>query len=141
MLRWAVALHEVGLAISHNQFHKHGAYLVQHSDMPGFSRQNQALLSCLIRGQRRRFPKKALARLSGSMPGLAERLIVLLRLAVLLHHGRRERGMPRPRLVAGERTLQVLFPKDWLADHPLTRANLDQAAAHLKAAKFKLSYE
>lgn len=141
MLRWAAALHELGLAISHNQFHKHGAYLVQHSDMPGFSRQNQSLLSCLIRGQRRKFPKKALARLSGSMPGLAERLIVLLRLAVLLHHGRRERGLPRLRLVPGERSLRVLFPKGWLADHPLTRANLEQAATHLKAVKFKLSYE
>ena len=38
MLAWAARLHEIGLAIAHNQYHKHGAYLLSHSDMAGFSR-------------------------------------------------------------------------------------------------------
>ena len=32
------SLHEVGFAISHSDYHKHAAYLIQHSDMPGFRR-------------------------------------------------------------------------------------------------------
>ncbi|MEO6697727.1 MAG: exopolyphosphatase, partial [Gammaproteobacteria bacterium] len=44
MLGWSARLHEIGLAVSHSQYHKHGAYLVEHSDMPGFSRQEQQLL-------------------------------------------------------------------------------------------------
>ena len=39
LLRWAARLHELGLAIDHNQYHKHGSYIVESSDLPGFSRQ------------------------------------------------------------------------------------------------------
>ena len=42
-LVWASRLHETGLAISHTGFHRHGAYLVTHSDMPGFSADDQAI--------------------------------------------------------------------------------------------------
>ena len=38
MLRWAARLHEIGLTISHAQYHKHGGYLLQHGDLAGFSR-------------------------------------------------------------------------------------------------------
>ena len=55
-LEWAARLHEVGLAISHSRYHRHGAYLTRHSDLPGFSWQEQRLSAVLIRGHRRRFP-------------------------------------------------------------------------------------
>jgi len=38
-LGWAARLHEIGLDIAHNQYHKHGAYILGHADLPGFSRQ------------------------------------------------------------------------------------------------------
>ena len=38
-LSWAARVHEIGLSIAHSGFHKHGAYLLQHSDMLGFTRQ------------------------------------------------------------------------------------------------------
>jgi exopolyphosphatase/guanosine-5'-triphosphate,3'-diphosphate pyrophosphatase len=53
LLSWAARLHEIGLSISWSGYHKHGAYLVSNSDMPGFSRQEQALLAALILGHRR----------------------------------------------------------------------------------------
>ena len=49
-LEWAARLHEVGLAISHSRYHRHGAYLTRHSDLPGFSWQEQRLSAVLIRG-------------------------------------------------------------------------------------------
>ncbi|MDX1805078.1 MAG: exopolyphosphatase, partial [Alcanivorax sp.] len=55
-LRWGALLHEVGLAVSHSQFHKHGAYLVTNSDLPGFSRQEQQAVALLVRGHRRKVP-------------------------------------------------------------------------------------
>ena len=42
------ALHEIGLSIAYTGYHKHGAYIVEHSDMPGFSREDQELLAALI---------------------------------------------------------------------------------------------
>src|SRR5690606_4512448 len=41
MLGWAARLHEIGLTIAHSQHHVHGAYILAHSDIPGFSVQEQ----------------------------------------------------------------------------------------------------
>ena len=137
-LYWAALLHEIGLAIAHNQYHKHGAYLVQHSDMRGFSRQNQQFLAALIRGHRRKFPKAELRRaLPPAIAERAQRLCILLRLAVILNHGRKRRALPALQLEATPEGLRVAFPKGWLEKHPLTRANLEQEANYLKALDFK----
>ena len=37
LLSWGAKVHEVGLDIAHYQYHKHGAYLIEHSDLAGFS--------------------------------------------------------------------------------------------------------
>ena len=55
VLRWACRLHEIGLTISHSQYHKHGAYLLRYSDLPGFTQQFQRDLATLVRGHRRKF--------------------------------------------------------------------------------------
>src|SRR5690606_41225944 len=38
MLSWAARLHELGLTIAHSQYQVHGAYILAHSDIAGFSR-------------------------------------------------------------------------------------------------------
>jgi exopolyphosphatase / guanosine-5'-triphosphate,3'-diphosphate pyrophosphatase len=139
-LRWAALLHEIGLAITRNGYHKHGAYLVQHSDMPGFSRQNQQLLAALIRGHRRRFPSAELMEVRRHVSVPVDRLCILLRLAVLLQHGRSKDPLPDLRLVAGEDHLDLEFPPGYLESHPLTRANLEREAAYLKEVKFTLRF-
>jgi exopolyphosphatase/guanosine-5'-triphosphate,3'-diphosphate pyrophosphatase len=140
LLRWAALLHEVGLAISHHSYHKHGAYLVRYSDMLGFSRQEQVLLSTLIRVHRRRFPKDALEELPEGVAGPAARMCVLLRLAVLLNHGRSPEPLPAVRVVGREDALELAFPPNWLARHPLTRANLEQEADYLKVVRLRLAF-
>ena len=50
LLTWAARVYEIGLDIAHSQYHKHGAYLIEHSDLPGFSRQDQQALALLVRG-------------------------------------------------------------------------------------------
>ena len=44
-LAWAAQLHEIGLAVNYTGHHKHGAYLVASSDLPGFARDEQALVA------------------------------------------------------------------------------------------------
>ena len=55
-LVWGCRLHEIGLAISHSGFHKHGQYLVENSDLPGFSKTEQIELALLVRAHRQKFP-------------------------------------------------------------------------------------
>ena len=45
-------LHEIGYTVSHIGFHKHGAYILENADMPGFSAQEQRQLALLVLGCR-----------------------------------------------------------------------------------------
>lgn len=124
LLTWAARLHEVGLAVSYSGYHKHGAYLVANSDLPGFSRDDQQLLAELIRTHRRK-----LASLFRELPPLrselALRLAILLRLAVLLNRSRSSRPLPQLSLQAERTALTVTLPGRWLEEHPLVEADLE----------------
>jgi exopolyphosphatase/guanosine-5'-triphosphate,3'-diphosphate pyrophosphatase len=132
---WAARLHEIGLDVAHSHYHKHGAYLVAHGDMPGFSRHEQRLLSMLVRAHRRKFPSALWRELPGN-ERLVEHLAVLLRLAALLHRGRAEIG--EVTVVGGRRSLEVRFAPGWLEAHPLTLADLLEEAELLRAGGFEL---
>ena len=56
LLEWSARLHEIGLVIAHSQHHQHGAYLLEHSDIAGFSATEQQFVAALVRNQRRGAP-------------------------------------------------------------------------------------
>jgi exopolyphosphatase/guanosine-5'-triphosphate,3'-diphosphate pyrophosphatase len=141
LLSWASQVHEVGLSVAYSGHHRHGAYLVAHSDLPGFSRDDQQTLATLILGHRRRPESVSFDALPGGASTRALRLCVLLRLAVLLHRSRSERRAPALRLHAGRGSLAVRFPDGWLARHPLTRADIDEERALLAETGFRLDVE
>jgi exopolyphosphatase/guanosine-5'-triphosphate,3'-diphosphate pyrophosphatase len=141
LLGWAAQLHELGLSIAHSQYHKHGAYILANADLSGFSRQEQRLLATLVRAHRRKFPTGAFEELPEGQQETARRLAVLLRLAALLHRSRNPMPVPALRIEAGKRSLRIGFKEGWLDEHPLTRADLEQEAGFLKAAKLKLAFE
>lgn len=138
MLAFAARVHEIGLAIAHTKYHRHGAYLVEHSDLPGFSWQEQRLLAVLVRGHRRRFPLEVFEPLPDSERRIAKRLTVLLRLAVLLHRGRAQTELPRFTLGARKKHLTLKFSRGWLKKNPLTLADLTREAEYLKVDGFEL---
>jgi exopolyphosphatase/guanosine-5'-triphosphate,3'-diphosphate pyrophosphatase len=138
LLRWASRLHEIGLDISHSHHHKHGAYLLQHADMPGFPREEQQVLAAVVGSHRRKLRLEQLEELLPPWHVKAEYLIVLLRLAVLLHRGREPRALPPVTLEAKERSLSIGFPEGWLDAHPLTLADLERETNALQAAGIRL---
>lgn len=137
-LEWAALLHEVGLALSHSQYHKHGAYLLAYSDMPGFSCQEQQILAFLVRGHRRKLPLAELNLFPADFRQSALRLCLLLRLAVLLNRNRSPAALPHITLKVDEDSLKLGFPEEWLAQHPLTETDLAQEVAYVKAADYRL---
>lgn len=141
MLGWAADLHEIGLAVAHNQYQKHGAYLLQHADLSGFTRQEQDVLAALVLGHRRRFPIDAFLALPRPARDCARHLCVLLRLAVLIHRGRSAGAAPEPLVTAVADTLRLTFPPDWLAQHPLTRVEFEDEAERLAAAGIGLEIQ
>ncbi|HTV24443.1 MAG TPA: Ppx/GppA phosphatase family protein [Polyangiaceae bacterium] len=132
---WAARLHEIGLDVAHSHYHKHGAYLVAHGDMPGFSRHEQRLLSMLVRGHRRKFPAALWRELAGD-DRIVEYLAVLVRLAVVLHRARTD--VSPVTLVGGRRSLELRFTPGWLDAHPLVLADLHEEAELLRAGGIEL---
>lgn len=137
-LEWAIALHEIGLDIAHSHYQKHGAYVIEHADLAGFSKQEQQFLATLILAHRRKFPEKEIKALPANTEKIAKRLVILLRLAVLLHRSRSSDLLPHVTLSAKGKTITVQFPAQWLATHPLTEADLQQEARFLQEADFNL---
>ncbi|HEX4242496.1 MAG TPA: exopolyphosphatase [Steroidobacteraceae bacterium] len=139
MLRWAARMHETGLDIAHSRYHRHSAYLMQHADMPGFPREEQLLLAALVGGQRRQLAIDSLEDLLPPWDRLAEFMIVILRLAVLLHRGRSPQPLPEVELAVKGRTLSLKLPQGWMKEHPLTLEDLEQERQYLKDAGFRLN--
>ena len=84
-LNWAAQLHEIGSHISHSDYHKHGAYILDNADAMGFSLSEMHRLSLLVLGHRGKL-RKVEAELADG--GLVMQLLSL-RLAVILCHARR----------------------------------------------------
>jgi exopolyphosphatase/guanosine-5'-triphosphate,3'-diphosphate pyrophosphatase len=139
-LRWAARLHEAGLDIAHSKYHRHGAYLLEHADMPGFPREEQQLLAALVGAHRRQLSFEPLEDLLPPWDRHAELLIVLLRLSVLLHRGRSPQPLPEVKLRVKGRALSLELPARWMKEHPLTLEDLEQERQYLKEAGFRLNY-
>ena len=138
ILEWAAGIHEIGLAVAHSQYHKHGAYLIENSDVPGFTRHEQQFLAALVQNHRRKFDPDFLADLPEERIDEARKLAVLLRLAVLLHRSRSSEPDPTMMVTADKKTLRIEFSPGWLPAHPLTSADLEQEVEFLKQAKIEL---
>ncbi|MBS0581453.1 MAG: exopolyphosphatase [Proteobacteria bacterium] len=137
-LKWGARLHEIGLDVSHSGYHRHGAYLLENADMPGFPREEQRLLARLVGAHRRKLTLDRIEELVPPWDRSAVYLIVLLRLAVLLHRGRSATALPPIELSATSRSLEIRFPNRWLKDHPLTSADLQQEVDYLRMSGFRL---
>jgi exopolyphosphatase/guanosine-5'-triphosphate,3'-diphosphate pyrophosphatase len=125
MLVWAARVHELGLAIAHSQYHVHGAYILEHSDIAGFSRQEQLFLAALVRNHRRNVSNKSLEALPDRLLAQARRCAAVLRLAVLLHRSHEAESIPKLEVRASGNAIVLSLSKSWLDERPLLRSDLE----------------
>ncbi|WP_105903341.1 exopolyphosphatase [Vibrio gangliei] len=90
LLNWSALLHEVGLSISYKGFHRHSAYILQHTNMPGFNQEQQRVLATLTRFQRKALKLKEMPELSIYTSAQIVPLICILRLAIVLNGQRKD---------------------------------------------------
>ncbi|MDH3621671.1 MAG: exopolyphosphatase [Gammaproteobacteria bacterium] len=141
VLNWAARLHEIGLDISHDGYQRHGAYIAEHADMPGFPRAEQRFLALLIGGQRHRISKSGFEVLPESWQEVGLRLLILLRLSVLLNRSRKETDHPPVRMQVSDNAMIIGFDDDWLADNPLTIADLEREQELLQQVGYDLQIQ
>ena len=141
LLEWAGRLHEIGLSISHTDYHLHGAYLAEHSSLSGFSREEQRVLSVLIGGHRRRLDLPIFETLPERLIEPTKRVCALLRLSIVLHRSRLPNTQIAAQWRASGEVLHLEFPRRWLSGHPLTRADLSSEKVQLDRLGIELSVD
>jgi exopolyphosphatase/guanosine-5'-triphosphate,3'-diphosphate pyrophosphatase len=119
-LSWAVKLHEIGLSVAHNAYHKHSAYILGNADMPGFSKMEQNRLSILVLAHR-----GSLDKMRGLVEGeVVVALVAALRLAALFYRSRTNAHLPAIEAHCRGFDYRLKLCPDWLRDNPLTAAAL-----------------
>jgi exopolyphosphatase / guanosine-5'-triphosphate,3'-diphosphate pyrophosphatase len=130
LLGWAAQLREIGMSIAHEDFHKHGSYVLNHCDLPGFSQHEQARIAAVVLGQ-----VGGLSKLKPVLADPADWLLVLcLRVAVIVHRRRDGQTPPWIRLKVKSSTVRLELPADWIAEHPLTDHSLRREAQEWQKA-------
>lgn len=119
-LNWATQLHEVGSLISHSDYHKHGAYILDNADAAGFTQPELHRLSQLVLGHRGKLRKLEM----NLDDALFVRQLLCLRLAVLLCHARRDPDLQGLQL-------QTQPPHGWLLSSRAGWRNAYPQSAHL----------
>jgi exopolyphosphatase / guanosine-5'-triphosphate,3'-diphosphate pyrophosphatase len=139
LLSWAAELHEIGFEVSAHHPQRHGAYLIQNGDMPGFAPERQRELALLVRCHRGGIPGFAFAAYDQDVAERLQRLAVLLRLAVILRRARHDRDPPSVSAQAQDPRLWLTVDGGWLASHALSRAELD--AERVRLTRVGLEFE
>ncbi|GAA4342355.1 exopolyphosphatase [Variovorax defluvii] len=112
---WAAQLHEIGIHISHSDYHKHGAYILDNTDAPGFALNEMHWLSQLVLGHRGKLRKLGAMLDDETFVGQ----LLALRLAVILCHARRDPDLEGLRLARPDTRLFVLgCRRDWADIYP-----------------------
>ncbi|TDQ57598.1 exopolyphosphatase/guanosine-5'-triphosphate,3'-diphosphate pyrophosphatase [Mesocricetibacter intestinalis] len=143
ILLWAALLHEVGIVINHNGMQRHSAYILQHIELPGFDREQQHLLSALVRYQIRAFRAEDIPSFSRYDSRDVLSLIRLLRLAVLLNKSRQATDSTEDIRLNAEQggEWRLCFEKDYLRDNPLLENDLAAERFQLQEAGLGLEFE
>jgi len=134
-LLWAARLHEIGQTIAHTQYHRHGQYLLENSDLPGFTKQEQLVLALLVRGHRRKIP---IADIENSGFTKLLYLTVILRTAIAFKYAEVLEPMPAVKACVHKKGLTLNMPEGWLKEHPLSETEIQIEKDYLAQAGFEL---
>ncbi len=94
LLMAAAVLHDIGYLVSHTDHHKHSAYLIENSELTGFTASEVAIIANVARYHRSTLPKPKhayFAKLPAETRTVVRKLAALLRIADALdrdHEGR-----------------------------------------------------
>jgi exopolyphosphatase/guanosine-5'-triphosphate,3'-diphosphate pyrophosphatase len=114
-LGWAAQLHEIGAQISHSDYHKHGAYILDHTEAPGFAVNEMHWLSQWVLGHRGKLRKLEI----GLDDETFATQLLALRLAVILCHARRDPDIDGLRIGRPDaRLFTIEWREDWADLYP-----------------------
>ena len=141
LVLWAAQLHEIGVGISYSHHHQHGAYIIENSDIDGFSRQAQRMLALIVGNSRQKLRFNEIEWLPPESAVSIKRLTVILRLAITFYRSRSDVDLDGIVLEAEDDDLRVVMDSDWAESHPLTIFDLETERNYLADAGFNLTLD
>lgn len=139
LLGWAAMVHEVGQRINHDDFHRHGAYILAHCALPGFTYAEQQDLANFVLGHRGKL-KKMQPWMAASRDHAVQ--LLCLRLASILCSTRSQPDVQGIKLTLNAPTrLSLRTPSGWAARSPLVERLLKEEAQALERAGWQLDLD
>lgn len=134
-LEWAARLHEVGGIISHSDYHRHGAYILEHTDAAGFAVSELHRLGALVLGQRGKVRKLETVLINEPVFSLQ---LLSLRMAVALCHARRDPDVEGFTLRSTGARFTVSTRTGWAASYPQSAYLLREEVAAWQKTPWEL---
>lgn len=138
MLGWASELHEIGLSLAHASYQRHSAYLVEASDMAGFSHQEQLFLATLVGYQRRDIPEDYALRLPRRLRKALRISLLCMRLSRVFCRTREDEAIPDIDIALDKSRVKLVLSASWMNKHPLTVADLEEEEIALQTIGLQL---
>jgi exopolyphosphatase/guanosine-5'-triphosphate,3'-diphosphate pyrophosphatase len=141
LLEWGALLHEVGLSISLQAFHRHSAYILRHTNMPGFNTEQQLVLSTLARFQRKALKLNEMDDFNLFKKKQLIQLIRILRLSIVLNGQRNDDPLPKLSLTVKEDEWTLTSDEnDWLENNKLLKADLTTEQEYWHNVEWSLQF-
>ena len=139
VLKAACMLLELGLHIDYKLYHQHGAYILSHIDLPGYTQLQQTTIKDLVQGHRQNIDLDKFAGYHAEVKPMIINLLRVLRIASVLSLRRADLTLPKIELTIDGDQWRLQFPARWLKEHPLLSAELNNEAWLQHKAGWQLS--
>ncbi len=116
ILGWAALCHEIGAAVSHSESHKHGAYILDNTELMGFTQSELHSLSLLVLGHCGKLKKLDV---DFNDDHFITKLLAL-RLAVIFCHSRNTPVLKNIQLERAGNIFLLSLPRAWQQSFPQT---------------------
>jgi exopolyphosphatase/guanosine-5'-triphosphate,3'-diphosphate pyrophosphatase len=116
ILGWAALSHEIGCAISHSESQKHGAYILDNTELMGFAQSELHRLSLLVLGHSGKLKKLD----TDFSDAYFVSQLIALRLAVIFCHSRNTPVLKNVTFEHAENTFLLSLPSAWQQAFPQT---------------------
>ncbi len=120
-LLWAASCSQIGLSISHSQYQNHSAYLIQNSELHGFTIKERAILAAIVKNHRRKIKLSTFEQLGFDAQSVdaLKPVILILRLCFIVTQNGKKNNCKAINLSVNENKLRVSVSRHWVDRHPL----------------------
>lgn len=137
-LDWSADLYQIGMSVSRTDYQDHGAYLIRYSDLPGFTRRQQAFLAALVGNHRKFYTRLKQSSALYYLRKDYKVLSVCLRLALIFQRGYSEYKVNIESFTQDKRGFLLKLEDGWRDNNKLLETDIEQEREYLKQVNIHL---